>query len=106
MIEDFYKEFSNDIALDADAEANLFPAIFFEKFSETGSANGDFLSLHETHHEGEGIELDGFELDVTKGELFLTVCDFRYGPELQGLDSSQIEKKFKRLFYFRAPYLR
>ena len=78
MIEDFYKEFSNDIALDADSQADLFPVAFFEKFSETGSANGDFLSLHETHHEGEGIELDGFELNLAEGVLFLAVCDFRY----------------------------
>ena len=34
MIEDFYKEFSNDIALDADSQADFFPVAFFEKFSE------------------------------------------------------------------------
>ena len=78
MIEDFYKEFSNDIALDAGAQAIFFPVVFFEKYSETASANGDFLSLAETHHEGEGIELSGFEINEDKGELILAVCDFRY----------------------------
>jgi len=100
MIEDFYKEFSNEIALDADSQANFFPVAFFEKFSETGSANGDFLSLHETHHEGEGIELSGFEMNLAEGVLFLAVSDFRYEEELQGLDYSQIDKKFKRLKKF------
>ena len=100
MIEDFYKEFSNDIALDAGAQAIFFPVVFFEKYSETASANGDFRSLAETHHEGEGIELDGSELDLAEGELFLAVCDFRYEKELQGLDYSQIDKKFKRLKKF------
>ena len=28
MIEDFYKEFSNDIALDAGAQAIFFPVVF------------------------------------------------------------------------------
>ena len=100
MIEDFYEEFKNDIALDAGAEANLLTTSFFEKYADTGSANGDFLSLAETDHEGDGIELDGFELDAEEGVLILAVCDFRNEPELQGLDYSQIEKKFKRLRKF------
>ena len=100
MIEDFYKEFKNDITLDAGAEANLLTTAFFEKFADSASANGDFLSLAETHHEGDGLELDGFEMDAEEGLLILAICDFRNEPELQGLDYSQINKKFNRLKKF------
>ena len=59
MIEEFYEEFINEITLDAGVNADFIQASFFEKYSETAAENGDFLSLAETHHEGEGIEIDG-----------------------------------------------
>jgi hypothetical protein len=97
-IEEFFDEFKNDIGLDASAQAKFSETSFFERYAETGSANGDFLTLAETYYEGEGMQLNGFDLE--DGVLTLAICDLRTEPVLQSLDYSKIEKKFNHLKKF------
>jgi hypothetical protein len=99
-IEEFFEEFKNDITLDAGAQADFLGTAFFERYTETGSANGDFLTLEETYYEGDGIQLNGFDLDLDDGVLTLAICDLRADPEVQSLDYSQIERKFNHLKKF------
>ena len=97
-IEEFFEEFKNDITLDAGAQADFLGTAFFERFTETGSANGDFLTLEETYYEGDGMQLNGF--DHEDGVLTLAICDLRPDEGLQSLDYSQIERKFNHLKKF------
>lgn len=89
-----FAEFRNDLLREAEVSGDPQPACFFKLFSEAAAANGDCIDLDYTPARKEGVQgyqINGYAVDIDRGELFIAVCDFRADDELEPLDQKQID---------------
>ena len=94
-----YKEFRQEILLEAQSSAELQATVFFNTYGAVAAENGDCgdLECAHVHKEGSnGYQLDGFLLDRDRQELVLVVSDFRSSVELQTLNRTALEALFRR----------
>lgn len=94
-----YKEFSDELLHEAQVSGEPLQACFFKFYSELAATNGDCLDLAHTPVRKEGAygyQIDGYALDVDRGELYLAICDFRTDDELQVLNQAQIDNLCNR----------
>lgn len=98
-----YRQFEDDLLLDADFTGEPQHMCFFKLFSEAASENGDTADLDYTpaRRPGRGgYQVDGYALDLNRGELFLAVCDFRRFSTIQSINAAPLEAMFQRVGAF------
>lgn len=107
MVEDevrgSYDELRDDLLIEAEASGDPQHECFFRKFSELASDNGDTVDLDYTPDRKDGRgghQIDGYALDIERGELFLAICSFYSDPELQTLNAAGMQSLFRRVDAF------
>lgn len=99
-INEDYASFMEDVLREADFSGAPQHECFFEMFSGLASENGDTVDLDYTPalKEGNGgYQVDGYALDIDRGELFLAICDYHSDPvEPQKLNANRMEALFRR----------
>ena len=98
-----FEDFWNDLHLEAEASSEPLASAFFRLFGDLAAENGDCSDLQYTpvRREGRGgYQLDGFAIDVDRGELCLTACDFRQEPRLETLNAGDMETLVQRVRAF------
>jgi hypothetical protein len=89
--------------LEAESTGEPQRSVFFDIYAEVATENGDCMDLSYAPvlKEGRvGFQIDGFSVDIERGELHLAVSDFRSERDLQGLNAERIDFLFKRLTCF------
>jgi hypothetical protein len=74
-------------------------AAFFRIYAGIAAENGDTIDLVPTPARKDGTggyRIDGAGFDADRGILYLAIADFRLSPELETLNSAQIESLVKR----------
>ena len=97
--QDLYGELWHDILLNAQTTGELQATTFFETYAAVAAENGDCGDLECSHVRKEGpggYQVDGYALDVERGEFVLAVSDFRSSDELQTLTLSNLNVLFRR----------
>jgi hypothetical protein len=100
MLDEGFKEFCNEILLEADTTGELQATAFFRLYSSAAIENGDIENLDHCPVRFEGARryrIDGYHLNTEQGELTLGICDYRTGLELKPLNASDAE-----IFYAQA----
>ena len=98
-----YRQFGDDLLREAEFTGDPQHTCFFKLFSEVASDNGDTADLDYTpaRKEGRGgYQVDGYAVDLDRGELFLAVCAFYNEPVVQSLHSAAMESLFRRVDIF------
>jgi hypothetical protein len=98
-----FHQFDSELLLEAEFSGDPQHMCFFRIFSEIASENGDIVDLDYTpvRKEGRGgYQVDGYAIDLERGELFLAICDFHSDAEVQTLNSSGMETLFRRVDSF------
>lgn len=98
-----YEEFMGDLRSEAYATGEPLLERFFAKYSKAATDNGDCVDLTYTpvRNEGNrGFQIDGYEIDVVNGELYLAICDFRDEDELLPLHQKDIDSLCGRVERF------
>jgi hypothetical protein len=102
-LEEAYQEFTNDLLIEADVSGDSQHNCFFRLFSDVASQNGDTSDLDYTpaRIDGRGgYQVDGYALDLDRGELFVAVCAFYSENEMQSLNAAGMESYFRRVDSF------
>lgn len=77
---------------------------FFELYAASASDNGDTIDLEYTHSHKEGgrrpYRIDGYGFDTDRGTLYLAVCDYRDGKELESIHNDRLTSVFKQAIAF------
>ncbi|WP_077045961.1 AIPR family protein [Pseudomonas sp. KK4] len=93
-----------DILLEAEARGIFQQEAFFELYAATASENGDTIDLEYTHSHKEGgrqpYRIDGYGFDNDRGTLYLAVCDYRSGAELESLNNDRLTSALKQATTF------
>jgi hypothetical protein len=98
-----YKEFWEDIFLEADSSASPQPEAFFNLYSRVATLTGECtdLTYSPAKKEGRGgYQVDGYALETETGELYLAVCDLRSSAEVESLNAGQVEVLIQRVRSF------
>ena len=98
-----YRQFGDEVLFEAEFTGDPQHMCFFKLFSEVASDNGDTADLDYTPvlQEGRaGYQIDGYALDLDRGELFLAICAFSSEPSLQSLNAAAMESLFRRVDSF------
>ena len=98
-----YRQFGDDLLLEAEVSGDPQHMCFFKLFSEIASDNGDTADLDYTpiRREGPGgYQVDGYAIDLDRGELFLAVCAFYSESALQSLNAAGMESLFRQVDAF------
>lgn len=98
-----YHQFRDELLFEAEFTGDPQHMCFFKFFSEVASDNGDTADLDYTPvlREGRGgYQIDGYAIDLDRGELFLAVCAFNSEPTLQSLNAAAMESLFRRVDSF------
>ena len=98
-----YRQFGDDLLLEAEVTGDPQHMCFFKLFSEVASDNGDSADLDYTPvlREGrEGYQVDGYAIDLERGELFLAVCAFHSDSTLQSMNAAAMASLFRRVDSF------
>ena len=98
-----YRQFGDDLLREAECTGDPQHMCFFKLFSEVASDNGDTADLDYTpvRREGRGgYQVDGYAVDLDRGELFLAVCAFYSESTVQSLNSAAMESLFRRVDIF------
>jgi hypothetical protein len=93
----------DDLLFEAEASAEPQAAAFFRLFATLAAENDDCIDLTYTpvRHEGRGgYQVDGYALELERGDLFLAISDFRPGRRLETLNAGQIDALFERVRRF------
>jgi hypothetical protein len=91
----FWEELLFEAAVSAEPQAQA----FFRMYAAVAAQNGDCadLTYAPARREGRGgYQIDGYALDADRGDLYISVSDFRAGRTLETLNSAQIEAAFSR----------
>lgn len=94
-----YEELWHEILLNAQTTGELQATAFFETYAAVAAENGDCGDLECSHARKEGpngYQVDGYALDIERGEFVLAVSDFRSSDELQSLNLSNLGVLFRR----------
>jgi hypothetical protein len=100
---DSYREFCDDLILEAESTGDPKHHAFFRAYASAATDNGDCPDLEYTpvRKDGRGgYQVDGIAVDVERGELFAAVCDYRQELELQQLHASDIKLLLHRTRHF------
>ncbi|MDE0694752.1 MAG: AIPR family protein [Boseongicola sp.] len=98
-----YRQFEDELLFEAEFTGDPQHMCFFKLFSEVASDNGDTADLEYTPvlREGKGgYQVDGYAIDLDRGELFLAICAFNTESTLQSLHASAMESLFRRVDSF------
>lgn len=98
-----YKEFWEDVFLEADSSASPQPEAFFNLYSRLATLTGECtdLTYSPAKKEGRGgYQVDGYALETETGELYLAICDLRSSAEVESLNAGQIEVLIQRVRSF------
>ena len=98
-LQNLYKEFWEDLLLDAQSAGELQATAFFQAYATVAAENGDCGDLEYSHARKEGTngyQIDGYALDVERRELVLAISDFRTSDGLQTLNHSSLGVLFRR----------
>lgn len=103
-LDEAFAEFRHELLLEADASGDLQADAFFNLYAAVASEAGEVIDLEHTPARREGgrnpWQIDGYAIDVDRGTLYVAVCDFRSGPELQTLNAAQIDAALRRVRSF------
>ena len=93
-IDEFAKEFFQDVVSDADADGRLTPDSFFELFTQHLVDAGELETADRAFHlvKSTGVRVDGYGGDPlqAEGTLSLIISDFHQAPEVFGLNPSEM----------------
>jgi len=98
-IDEEYAGFWEDLLREAELTGEPQNSAFFQLYANLAAENGDCADLTYTpaRKEGRGragFQVDGYAIDLEKGELHLAICDFRTERELQSLNAEGIRSLF------------
>jgi hypothetical protein len=102
-LEEAYKEFCHELLLEAQATGEPKHATFFRMYSSLAAENGDCIDLtyEPASKEGRGgYQVDGYALDLDRGELYLAACDYRQDSELEQLHAADISGLMQKVHRF------
>lgn len=103
-LETAFEDLREDVMLEAEAGGLFQEEAFFEIFAEAASENGDTIDLEYAHCRKEGgskpYRVDGHAFDADRGTLYLAVCDFREGRDLQSLQAARMDSALKQATNF------
>lgn len=104
-LEEFAKDFSQDILSEAEAGGKLLEDAFFEKFCRTLTDAGELDTADRADYKGppkSGIRVDGYGGDPMEcsGTLNLIIADFNQPGEIGRLTKTDMEAIFRRLHKF------
>lgn len=103
-LEDAFENLREDVMLEAEAGGLFQEEAFFEIFAEAASENGDTIDLEYAHCRKDGgsrpYRVDGHAFDADRGTLYLAVCDFREGRDLQSLQAARMDSALKQATNF------
>jgi hypothetical protein len=97
-LEAAFNDFRDDLTREIHTFGEPEQACFFQRYSQIAAENGDCIDLTYTPVRKEGVfghQIDGYALDVERGELYLAICDFRADEELQTLNQGQIDSLYR-----------
>lgn len=96
--------------LEAEAGGVFQQEAFFQLYAEAASDSGDAIDLEHAHCHRDGgskpYRVDGYAFDQDRGILYLAVCDFRNGTEVETLNAAQIDTSIRRVINFFENALR
>lgn len=93
-----FDDFRDDLTREVHTFGEPEQACFFQRYSQIAAENGDCIDLAYTPVRKEGVsghQIDGYALDVERGELYIAICDYRADEELQTLNQGQIDGLYK-----------
>lgn len=93
-----FDDFRDDLTREVHTFGEPEHACFFQRYSQIAAENGDCIDLTYTPVRKEGVlshQIDGYALDVERGELYIAICDYRADDELQTLNQGQIDSLYK-----------
>lgn len=99
-----FEELREDIMLEAEARGIFQQEAFFELYADAASENGDTIDLEYAHSRREGggrpYRIDGHAFDADRGTLYLAICDYRDGPEIESLQNDRLSSALKQATNF------
>lgn len=101
-IEQAYAGFRADLAEGSEEEGDQ-AQLFFEIYERLAAENGDCIDLEYTPARSDGTggyQIDGVAFDAERGALYLAICDYRPGAELETLNSAALDRLKQRLSRF------
>ncbi|MHB8267464.1 AIPR family protein [Bradyrhizobium sp.] len=102
-LEEFYKEFFQDVHGTADADGRYAEDTFFELFCNQLIDAGELETADRAQYLSQrGIRVDGYGGDpaLSDGVLSLIVADFNQSSQIGTLTASEMDAIFKRVFNF------
>ena len=104
-VEEFAKDFFQEILNEADAIGQFTEAVFFDKFCAFLVDAGELDTADRAHHRGppnSGIRVDGYGGDPldSSGTLSLIIADFNQSNEVDRLVQTEMNAIFQRLYKF------
>jgi hypothetical protein len=103
-LEEAFEDLREDVMLEAEADGLFQEEAFFEIFAEAASENGDTIDLEYTHCRKEGgsrpYRIDGHAFDLDRGTLYLAICDYREGHDMQSLQAAGMDSALKQATNF------
>ena len=101
-IEEFHHEMCQSVYRAADANGEFIEDAFFEKFCAPLCEVGELVTADRAPYLGaRGIRVDGYGGDIgSDGVLSLIICDFDQSAEISGLNATQMDQIFRRLWNF------
>lgn len=104
-VDEFNKEFFQEILAEADAVGQFVEDVFFEKFCEYLTDAGELETADRADYRGStgsGIRVDGYGGDPndSSGTLSLIIADFSQSHEVGRLTGTEMNSIFQRLYRF------
>jgi len=102
-LDEAFDRFWEDLLFEAAVSGEPQAAAFFRLYGKLASENGDCIDLtySPARNDGRGsYQVDGFALELDRGDLFLAISDFRPGRTLETLNAAQIDSLFQRVRRF------
>jgi hypothetical protein len=107
-LEEFHREFFQDVHGTADADGRYVEDTFFDLFCDQLVESGELETADRAQYlSPRGVRVDGYAGDpaMSDGVLSLIIADFNQSPDLVTLTASDMDAIFKRLSNFLAKAL-
>ena len=101
-INEYYKEFMQDIYARSGTEQNFTEAIFTEQMCDflVDQANIQNFTYSGYKNSPRGIRVDAWDFNEDSEDLYLFITDFRHNNELEILSNTEVHRNFRRLEKF------
>ena len=104
-VDEFAKDFFQEILSEADASGQFTETVFFEKFCTFLTDAGELDTADRADYRGppnSGIRVDGYGGDPisSSGTLALIIVDFHQSPDIGRLTQTEMNRIFPRLEKF------